>query len=60
MIYEIFCDECGDKRKVEIPKNNLKNAIKLFKECEHAITHKCSGQYKVRKYEPRKSINRKN
>lgn len=60
MIYEIYCEVCGDRRKVRIYKDNLKDATKFFKKCEPYITHRCSGNYEVRNHESRTGTIRKN
>jgi len=48
MIYEIYCKVCGERRKIDLPKEEFKGAQKLFKEASEVLTHKCSGTYELR------------
>lgn len=55
MIFIIYCEVCGEKRKVKMSQINLKDATRVIAECESVMNHKCSGKYKVRHYESKKS-----
>jgi len=58
MIYEIYCKTCGETRKINIPKDEWKEAQTLFSEASEVLTHQCSGQYELRRHG--KYCNRKN
>lgn len=46
----MYCKTCGEIKLVDIPKDKWDEARVLFLEARDLITHKCSGQYELRKY----------